>query len=113
MAIVRACILCVLVLVPRLAVAGCSPIASAEPRVMLAGAAPDVLTITFLGHASFLIESPGAGATVPATFHVTGTASVFEGTLVIDLVAAGKTVLHQSVTASNGAPDRGTFDACF
>ena len=59
MTIVRACILCVLALVPRLAVAGCSPIASAEPRVMLAGAAPDALTITFLGHASFLIESPG------------------------------------------------------
>ena len=59
MTIVRACVLCVLALVPRLAVAGCSPIASAEPRVMLAGAAPDALTITFLGHASFLIESPG------------------------------------------------------
>jgi L-ascorbate metabolism protein UlaG (beta-lactamase superfamily) len=27
--------------------------------VMLAGAAPDALTITFLGHASFLIETPG------------------------------------------------------
>ncbi|HME24366.1 MAG TPA: MBL fold metallo-hydrolase [Acetobacteraceae bacterium] len=74
MTIVRACILCVLALVPRLAVAGCSPIAMDVPRVMLAGAAPDALNITFLGHASFLIETPGGvravtdynGVNVPA-----------------------------------------------
>jgi hypothetical protein len=83
---------------------------------------PTVTRVDVAGHsgltradeASFvppiLIESPGAGATVPATFHVRGSASVFEGTLVIELVAAGKTVVHQSVTASTGAPDRGTFD---
>jgi L-ascorbate metabolism protein UlaG (beta-lactamase superfamily) len=59
MAIVRACILCLLALAPRLAVAGCSPIALGSPRLMLAGAAPDALTISFLGHASFLIETPG------------------------------------------------------
>jgi L-ascorbate metabolism protein UlaG (beta-lactamase superfamily) len=59
MPIVRACVLCLLAVVPRLAVAGCSPIALGSPRVMLAGAAPDALTISFLGHASFLIETPG------------------------------------------------------
>jgi L-ascorbate metabolism protein UlaG (beta-lactamase superfamily) len=59
MPIVRACILCLLAMVPRLAVAGCAPIAMDAPRVTLAGAAPDVLSITFLGHASFLIETPG------------------------------------------------------
>lgn len=47
------------VLLPRLALAGCVPIAMTEPRVMLASAAPDGLRITFLGHASFLIETPG------------------------------------------------------
>ncbi len=48
----------VALLVPRLALAGCAPIARTMPRVMLADAAPDGLRITFLGHASFLIETP-------------------------------------------------------
>ena len=38
--------------------AGCAPIAWDAPRVVLAGTAPDGLRITFLGHASFLIETP-------------------------------------------------------
>jgi L-ascorbate metabolism protein UlaG (beta-lactamase superfamily) len=59
MAIWRACLFGILtVLLPRLAGAGCAPIAFAMPRVTLADATPDTLTITFLGHASFLIESP-------------------------------------------------------
>ena len=49
-------------LAPRPATAGCAPIAQGTPRgmpyVMLADAAPDGLRITFLGHASFLIETP-------------------------------------------------------
>jgi L-ascorbate metabolism protein UlaG (beta-lactamase superfamily) len=48
----------VALLVPRLALAGCAPIAWNMPRVMLADTAPDGLRITFLGHASFLIETP-------------------------------------------------------
>jgi L-ascorbate metabolism protein UlaG (beta-lactamase superfamily) len=59
MRILRACLVCVVAVVPRVAEAGCSPIAINAPRVMRAGAAPDTLTITFLGHASFLIETPG------------------------------------------------------
>ena len=59
MRILRACVVCVLALVPRLADAGCTPIAQAAPRVMRAAATPDAVTITFLGHASFQIESPG------------------------------------------------------
>jgi L-ascorbate metabolism protein UlaG (beta-lactamase superfamily) len=60
MAMVRIYILCLLaVLFPRPADAGCSPVALGAPRVMPADAAPDTLTITFLGHASFLIETPG------------------------------------------------------
>ena len=46
------------VLAPRLVIAGCSPIAWDAPRVVLAGTARDGLRITFLGHASFLIETP-------------------------------------------------------
>jgi L-ascorbate metabolism protein UlaG (beta-lactamase superfamily) len=59
MFLLRACVLGVLVLLPRLAFAGCAPIAFGEPLVTLAGATPDAITVTFLGHASFLIESPG------------------------------------------------------
>jgi hypothetical protein len=56
------------------------------------------------------VESPAAGAQMPQTFHVSGTASVFEATLVVQLVRDGKVILKQSVTASEGAPGRGTFD---
>ena len=56
MVLLRACLIGVLVLLPRLAWAGCSPIAFGEPVVTLAGATPDTVTVTFLGHASFLIE---------------------------------------------------------
>jgi immunoglobulin-like protein involved in spore germination len=56
-----------------------------------------------------LIESPAAGAEVPSTFRVSGTASVFEATLVVQLVRAGKVVAKRNVTASEGAPGRGTF----
>jgi hypothetical protein len=58
-----------------------------------------------------LVESPAAGATVPQTFHVSGTASVFEATLVVRLVRNGAELSKQTVTASEGAPGRGTFDA--
>lgn len=56
-----------------------------------------------------LIDSPADGASVPTTFTVSGSASVFEATLVVEVVAGGKTILHQTVTASTGAPERGTF----
>jgi L-ascorbate metabolism protein UlaG (beta-lactamase superfamily) len=60
MKILRACLLSALaLLLPRLAAAGCTPIAFGVPRVMTAAASSDTITITFLGHAGFLIESPG------------------------------------------------------
>ena len=60
MRILRACAACLFaVLLPRIAEAGCSPIALGAPRVVLAASTPDAITVTFLGHASFLIESPG------------------------------------------------------
>ena len=48
-----------LLVAPRLAFAGCAPIAMGEPRVWLAATADPSLRITFLGHASFLLETPG------------------------------------------------------
>ncbi|HUD59266.1 MAG TPA: MBL fold metallo-hydrolase [Acetobacteraceae bacterium] len=60
MRILRACLFSLLaLLLPRMADAGCSPIAIGVPRVTLADAAADAITITFLGHASFLIQTPG------------------------------------------------------
>lgn len=59
------------------------------------------------------VEVPAAGADVPGSFHVSGTASVFEATLVVQLVRNGKVIAKQSVTASEGAPGRGTFDTTF
>lgn len=68
----------------------------------------------FTGYlAPIFVESPAAGALVPATFHVSGTASVFEATLVVELVRDGKVLSKHTVTASQGAPGRGTFDTTF
>ena len=60
-----------------------------------------------------LVESPPAGSTVASTFHVSGTASVFEATLVVQLVRNGKIIAKRSVMASEGAPGRGPFDSMF
>jgi L-ascorbate metabolism protein UlaG (beta-lactamase superfamily) len=61
----RALIVCLLVLASTIlapwgaAWAGCAPVAMQTPRVLRATAADDAVEITFLGHASFEIESPG------------------------------------------------------
>jgi hypothetical protein len=57
-----------------------------------------------------LVDAPSAHARVAKTFHITGSASVFEATLVVELEQGGKPVAHVTVTASEGAPGRGTFD---
>jgi hypothetical protein len=56
-----------------------------------------------------LIEQPTAGSSVPPTFTVSGTASVFEATLVVELRRNEAVLSKQTVTASEGAPARGTF----
>ena len=57
-----------------------------------------------------VVERPTPDEHVPPTFHVSGTASVFEATLVVQTLQGGKTVERKTVTASEGAPGRGTFD---
>ena len=48
-----------ILLAPRLVEAACAPVASGEPRIWRAAATEDLtVRITFLGHASFLIETP-------------------------------------------------------
>ena len=56
-----------------------------------------------------LIERPGAGATTGTTIAVSGSASVFEATVVLELRQAGKLVQKKVVTAAEGAPGRGPF----
>ena len=56
-----------------------------------------------------LLERPAAGGVVPEAFTVSGTASVFEATLVVELRRNGAVLSKQTVTASEGAPARGTF----
>ncbi len=56
-----------------------------------------------------LIERPAAGADVPESFTVSGTASVFEATFVVELRRGGVVLSQHTVTASEGAPARGTF----
>lgn len=58
-----------------------------------------------------LVESPLPHDEVAPAVRVRGTASVFEATLVVELRQAGKLVDKQTVTASEGAPGRGTFTA--
>jgi immunoglobulin-like protein involved in spore germination len=57
-----------------------------------------------------VVEEPAPDQHVPPTFHVRGTASVFEATLVVQTVRNGRTVERTTVTASEGAPGRGTFE---
>lgn len=56
-----------------------------------------------------LVEAPLTGASVPPTFTVSGTASVFEATLFVELRRGNKVLEQRTVTASEGAPARGTF----
>jgi hypothetical protein len=57
-----------------------------------------------------VVERPSPGEHVSPTFHVSGTASVFEATLVVQTVRHGTPIERKTVTASEGAPGRGTFD---
>ena len=56
-----------------------------------------------------VVDSPTPGATVAQTFRVTGTASIYEATLVVELVRDGEVLDRQTVTASAGAPARGSY----
>ncbi|HEY3181585.1 MAG TPA: Gmad2 immunoglobulin-like domain-containing protein [Gaiellaceae bacterium] len=56
-----------------------------------------------------LIESPLPNDQVSAPVRVRGTASVYEATLVLELVQNDKVVTKQTISASEGAPARGVF----
>jgi hypothetical protein len=56
------------------------------------------------------VEDPAPGASVPPTFHVRGSASVFEATFVVQTIRNGVVLERRTVTATEGAPARGRFD---
>jgi germination protein M len=59
---------------------------------------------------TILVEHPAAGQTVTSPIPVSGTASVFEATLRVRLEGpSGEKLWEDTVTASEGAPGRGTF----
>jgi Immunoglobulin-like domain of bacterial spore germination len=59
------------------------------------------------------VDRPAWNATVSSPFHVSGTASVYEATLVVELRRPSGVLARRTVTASEGAPGRGTFDTAF
>jgi len=60
--------------------------------------------------AAIVVESPEPGASVSSPVTISGTASVFEGTVQLRILDAdGEEVGSAFTTASAGAPDRGNF----
>ncbi|MSP03501.1 MAG: hypothetical protein EXR07_21035 [Acetobacteraceae bacterium] len=56
---IRLIAILLVLLTPRLAFPACAPVAAASPKVWRVAAEDPTVHITFLGHASFLIETPG------------------------------------------------------
>jgi hypothetical protein len=60
--------------------------------------------------AAIVVESPEPGASVSSPVTISGTASVFEGTVALRILDAdGAVIARAFTTASAGAPERGDF----
>jgi hypothetical protein len=60
--------------------------------------------------AAIVVESPEPGASVSSPITISGTASVFEGTVQLRILDAdGESIASAFTTASAGAPGRGDF----
>jgi Immunoglobulin-like domain of bacterial spore germination len=60
--------------------------------------------------AAIVVESPEPGASVSSPVTISGTASVFEGTVQLRILDAdGEEIARAFATASAGAPERGDF----
>lgn len=57
-----------------------------------------------------VVEEPAPGSTVASPIRVAGTAMVYEATLTVQLVRDAEVLEKETVTASAGAPARGTFE---
>jgi immunoglobulin-like protein involved in spore germination len=60
--------------------------------------------------APIVVDEPAAGSSVATGFRVAGSASVYEATVVVEAVRDGKVLEKQTLTASEGAPGRGTYE---
>jgi hypothetical protein len=80
------------------------PTATAAPPTAAPAASPTAVT------AAITIDEPRDGNTVSSPFRATGTASVFEGALTVDVLGDAGTVLcTRNVQASEGGPGRGDW----
>jgi hypothetical protein len=60
--------------------------------------------------AAIVVDSPGPGASVSSPVEISGSASVFEGTVQLRIRDAdGEVIARTFTTASAGAPERGDF----
>ncbi len=60
--------------------------------------------------AAIVVENPEEGASVSSPVTISGTASVFEGTVQLRILdAGGEEIASAFTTASAGAPERGEF----
>lgn len=58
-----------------------------------------------------LVESPLPGETVPSPIRVRGTSNTFEATMHVQIRRGSDVLVTETVTASSGSGERGTFDA--
>jgi hypothetical protein len=58
-----------------------------------------------------LVESPLPGATVTSPIVVSGTSNTFEATMRVEIRRGAEVLVSETVTASSGSGERGTFDA--
>lgn len=86
----------------------CAPVLAAAALTAVGCGSSSAPTTTAL--LPIVVERPSPDEHVSTTFHVAGTASVFEATLVVQTLRDGRTLESKTVTASEGAPGRGTFD---
>lgn len=79
----------------------------AERKLLRPATRADYVDLT--PDAQIFVETPKRDSTVSSPVDVSGTAMVFEATLALEVWAGGKLLETAPITASNGAPERGTF----
>ena len=85
------------------------PLSNGAGKTLLAPATrADYVDLT--PDAPIFVTAPPRDSTVASPLRVVGTASVFEATLVLEVWTDGKLVQTHTITATNGAPERGTFE---
>jgi germination protein M len=85
------------------------PLSNGAGKTLLAPATRDDY-VDLTPTAPIFVTAPPRDSTVTSPLKVVGTASVFEGTIELDVQTDGKVVQTHSITASRGAPERGTFE---